>query len=482
MRKTAFLALILLSGCVATQDYRAPVEIPSTFLETQRSRGNLSGAGVAGPINPSAGNGTPSDPEWSPAEPWRMLGDTTLNRLMDLALEANLDVHAARSRIRSAGSARTEAALDLAPIVTFAAGYNRERLSSVTFPLRTGTFTDQDVWNGGLNATWEIDIFGRQRRNLQARGALVDFAHEDLRDVQVALAAELSRAYFDLRGAQEHLSVLRRNAENQRRTLELTRERLDAGRGTAFDVERAQAQLSLTLSGIPSVEAREFAARYEIAVLVGRPPGTFSNELGRSGDLPGLPPVPLVTDPVELIRRRPDVAGAERRLAAERALVGVAKANYLPRVAIVGSAGYTATSASSLGESGTSRYGIGPVVTWAGFDLGRVKTRVDGARARASEAEARYEQSVLLALEEIETTLARYQAALDRVERIREAAAASERAAELARLRFTQGVADFLQVLDAERMQLETQAQLTRARTEGATTYSELYRALGGEW
>jgi multidrug efflux system outer membrane protein len=185
-----------------------------------------------------------------------------------------------------------------------------------------------------------------------------------------------------------------------------------------------------------------------------------------------LPAAPSVVDPGSLIRRRPDVAAAERQLAAERALVGAAKAEYLPRLSVQASAGFTAATAGSLGEEGTSRYGVGPVVSWAGFDLGRVKARVDAARARELESEARYDETVLRALEDVETSLVRYRAARDRVQRVQEAA----------RLRFTEGVADFLQVLDAERTQLETQDQLARARTEAATSYAELYKALGGTW
>jgi outer membrane protein TolC len=189
-----------------------------------------------------------------------------------------------------------------------------------------------------------------------------------------------------------------------------------------------------------------------------------------------------VSSPDRLIRRRPDVAAAERRFAAEGALVGAAKAEYLPRLTLGGTAGFSATTFNSLGEQGTFRYAVGPVISWPAFDLGRVKARVDASRAREAEAKARYEQTVLRAQEEVETALVRYRTARERVERIQEAAAASERAAELARLRFAGGVTDFLQVLDAERTQLEAQNQLAQSRTEAATAYAALYKALGGDW
>jgi NodT family efflux transporter outer membrane factor (OMF) lipoprotein len=411
---------------------------------------------------------------------WRELGDTTLIRLINEAVRANLDIRAAEARVRGARAARTEVALDLAPTVTFGGGYTRQRLSSATFPIGSGTFPDQDIWDGGFDASWELDLFGRVRRNVQAQGAFVGVTREDLRDIQVSLTAELARSYFDLRGAQEQLSVARRNGQNQRRTLEVTRQRLEAGRGTAFDTERAQAQLSFTLASIPVLEARVAQAQYQIGVLVGRPPAAVAGELAAAATLPEFPSVGALGRPDSVILRRPDVAAAERQLAVERALVGAAKADYLPRLSLGGSAGYSASTFNSLGDRGTFRYAVGPIISWPALNLGRVKARVDQSRAREEEAKAQYEQTVLRALQEVETALARYRTSRTSVERIQDAASASERAAELARVRFSGGVADFLQVLDAERTQLEAQDQLARGRTEAATAYAALYKALGG--
>jgi NodT family efflux transporter outer membrane factor (OMF) lipoprotein len=315
---------------------------------------------------------------------------------------------------------------------------------------------------------------------MQAQGALVEFAEEDRRDVLVSLTAELARAYFQLRGAQEQLNVAQKNADNQRHTLSLTQERLDAGRGSAFDTERARAQLNTTLASIPSREADVAAAQYRIGVLVGRSPVVVARELN---DTVGIPPLPVVTEiinPDSVIRNRPDIAAAERLTAAQHALVGAAKADYLPRLTIGGRAGYTTSEFHSLGDQGTWRYAVGPVITWEAFNLGRVKTNVSLYQAREEEARAQYNQAVLAALQDVETALARYKAGLNRVERLEEASAASEHAAELARLRFTEGVADFLQVLDAERTQLESQDLLAQSRTDAATAYAALYKAVGG--
>src|SRR5207245_7942970 len=263
-----------------------------------------------------------------------------------------------------------------------------------------GVFPDQSVWAAGLDASWDLDVFGQIRHSVQARGALVGAAQESMRDVQVTLTAELARAYFELRGAQEQLAVARENAENQRRTFDVTRQRLDAGRGSAFDTERAQAQLSSTLASIPAREAQVAAAQYRIGVLVGRSPTEVARELEQPGRFPTLPDVTTIAKPEEVIRYRPDVAAAERLAAAQRALVGAAKASYLPRLTIGGSAGYAAPEFNAVGNHGTVRYVVGPVISWPGLNLGRVRAEVDAAQAREEAASAQYSRVVLAAMEE----------------------------------------------------------------------------------
>lgn len=470
MYKAGILVSLVLAACTAAPGYRAPeVPVPAAFRETRDTVLEISDTAVSQNVV----DGT---------EAWPEVGDSTLARLVKEAVRTNLDVRSAEARVRGARSARTEAALDFAPTVTFGGGYTRQRLSGASFPIGSGIFPDQDVWDAGFDASWELDVFGRVRRNVQAQGAFVAVSREDLRDVQVSLTAELARAYFEMRGTQEQLAVVQRNAENQRRTLEVTRQRLDAGRGTAFDTERAQAQLSFTLASIPALEARVRQAQYQIGVLVGRPPATVALELDAATALPALPALGSIERPDSVVRRRPDVAAAERRLAVERALVGAAKADYLPRISVGGNAGYSAASFDALGDRGTFRYAVGPIISWPALNLGRVKARVDQSRAREVEAQAQYSQTVLRALQEVETALVRYRTSRVRVERIQDAASASERAAELARLRFSGGVADFLQVLDAERTQLEAQDQLAQGRTDAATAYAAVYKALGGTW
>ncbi|MEP6572897.1 MAG: efflux transporter outer membrane subunit [Gemmatimonadota bacterium] len=476
MRNLKFLALLTIGACGPAAYQPPPVQVAPAFREAPESTtsGNAVKFVAASIAHPDS-MGTALDS-------WRQLGDTTLDRLLDQALQQNFDARAAAARVRGARSARTRASLDLAPTVTAAGSYTRQRISSAAFPIGGGTFPDQDIWDAGFDASWELDLFGRLRRNLQAEGAFVSASEEDLRNVRVSLAAEVARAYFELRGAQDQLAVTQKNADNQRRTLEVTHQRLDAGRGTAFDTERAQAQLSFTLAAIPPLEASVAAAKYRIGVLVGRSPATVAAELTNVAAIPQLPRLVSIPNADSLIRRRPDVAAAERVFAAQRALVGAAKAAYLPQITVGASAGYASSALSSFGDHGTFRYAVGPVISWPALNLGRVKAGVDASQARASEAESQYAQTVLLASEEVENALAGYRSAAERVVRIDEAATASGKAAELAQLRFTEGVADFLQVLDAERTQLDAERQLAEGRTQAATAFAALVKALGGSW
>ena len=413
---------------------------------------------------------------------WKTLGDTTLERLVGEVVKSNHDVVAARARLRGARASRTQAALDFAPTVTASASYTRQRIVSSAFsggsaPL---AFPDQNVWDAGLQLSWELDVFGRIRKTTQGRGALIAAAENDVQDLQVLLASELAIAYFDLRGAQDRLQVARRNAENQQHTLDVTLQRLEAGRGNEFDSERARAQLNSTLAAIPQLEGAMAAVEHRIAVLVGQAATGLAQDSTERPVLPTLPDSIVVPNPAAVVRLRPDVRSAERQVSAGEAFVGAAKAAYLPQISIGGAAGYVGNSFDALGNSNTPRYAIGPVVSWPALNLGRVKAGVDLARAQEAEAEAYYRKTQLQAYEEIATTVVAYNKARRSLDFLEAAARASERAAGLARLRFDEGATDFLQVLDAERTMLEAQDRLATGRTAATTGLVALYRALGG--
>src|SRR3954452_17639009 len=324
MRNPAILLAVVLTACGAPEYRSPPVPVPAQFREPADTGGAAASPNAVPSAFPPSVDSGPAAAARAAAEAWRVLGDTTLDRLLAELASANLDVRAAEARVRGARSLRSESSFDLAPTITLGGGYTRQRISAATFPLAAQHFPDQGIWDAGFDAAWELDLFGRLRKNIQAQGAFVAVAQEDLRNLQVSLTAELARAYFELRGAPERLAVARRNAENQQRTYQLTKDRLDAGRGTAFDTERAQAQLSFTLASIPALESAVSEAQYQVGVLVGRPPAVVAAEL-KPAPLPALPAPTAIASADSVLRRRPDVAAAERQVAAEDALVGRAK-------------------------------------------------------------------------------------------------------------------------------------------------------------
>ena len=305
-------------------------------------------------------------------------------------------------------------------------------------------------------------------------------ASEDFRDVQVSLSAELARNYFELRGAQERLAVARKNAENQRRTLQVTQQRLDAGRGTAFDTERARTQLGFTLASIPDLEDQVASAQYQIGVLVGRPPARLAQELGAYTEIPALPTDVAVRAPI-----RSSGGGRTCRPRSAR-WPPSGRSSARPRRTtchgsrVGGSAGYSAATFGGLGDDGTLRYAVGPIISWPALNLGRVKARVDASQARAAEAEAQYSQTVLRALQEVESSLSRYRTSRTRVERI----GMPRRRARGRRTwpGFASKVAwpTFSRCWTPSGPSSTRRSQLAQAHTDAATAYAALFKALGG--
>lgn len=417
---------------------------------------------------------TPPESEW-----WRVLGDELLGRLVDEALVANHDLRIARANVAAARALLGEGRLNRYPIVTSGASVTRRQLSAetATFPERRGT-----VYDTGLDAAWELDFFGGVRRDIEALTADYQAAAAERRNVQVTVAAEVARTYMELRGAQYRLRVARRNADNQTATFKLTQDLLEGGRGTALDEARARAQLESTLASIPPLETEVARAVHRLGVLTGETPSALADALSERAPLPAMPERVAIGEPADLLRRRPDIQAAERRLAAATARVGVATAELFPRVSLAGSYGFVSLDGFDIGDSRAERWEVGPVLSWPAFDLGRVRARLRAAGARSEAALAAYEQAVLLALEETDNALVQYVQARFRAERLRIAALASEDAAQLARVRYQYGVDSFLTVLDAERRLLEVQDQLALGETESGLALVAVYKALGGGW
>jgi multidrug efflux system outer membrane protein len=434
------------------------------------------------PLQPkfAAAQEGPYSGEEAQARFWKEFDDPTLGQLVEDALDANHDLRIALGRLVEARAQRRQTQFDLAPTVTASGGYTKERLSEAESLFDAPI--DARYYDAGFDAFWELDFFGRVRRNVEASSAQLQGAEASLRDAQVSVTAEVARTYFELRGEQSQLAVARRNVDNQREALQLTQARLEAGRGTEFDTARAQSQLSSTLATIGPLEASVARSIHRLGVLTGREPNALNDLLAPTRELPQLPQITSVGDPAGLLRRRPDVRIAERQLAASTALVGVAIGDLFPKVTFSGSFSYSALEPGSLGESSSRGYVIGPGISWAAFDLGRVRAEVAGSRARADIALAAYQQSVLRALEETENALVTHARTRDSLKDADEAARASGIAARIARDRYEAGMVDFLEVLDAERTQLAAEDQLAQARTQAATSLIAVYKALGGGW
>jgi multidrug efflux system outer membrane protein len=494
MRKLSFLMLAAAMACGAPAYQPPSVRVAPSYGAVSRSSAPVAADSTrptSSAVVVRSGDQARVEPvgqsaQYSTAvssEPfWREIGDPTLARLIEEALRTSTNIEAAEARVTGARAARRVSAFDMGPTVTAVGSATRQRSSIVQVPGLTSQLPQRDLYDVGFDASWELDVFGRVNRTVNAYGTLATSAEHGLRDVQVSLAAEVARTYFELRGAEQQLAVARRNADNQRKTVALTEDRLAAGRGNAFDTERAKAVLQLTLAAIPVIESQIAADRNRIATLVGRTPGTLPAEWLAGGTLPTLPDTVRIGSPEQLVRRRPDVLGAERQLAAQSLFAGAAQADYLPRLSLAASAGYAATSFDSLSRRGTSRIVAGPVVTWPLLDLGRVKARVDVAHAREDEAKAHYSETVLRAMEETETALVAYDRAHARLALLNEAVRASTRASELAQQRFDAGLTDFLQVLDAQRTLLDAENQLAQAHTQAATALVAVYKAVGGTW
>jgi multidrug efflux system outer membrane protein len=450
-----------LSGCAVGPNYARPATPVAAQFAGAMQGGPYSTAEVQGGF-------------------WTQFSDPTLDRLIDQALAANHDLRIALGHLMEARAQRHEAQFDLAPTVTASGGYTKQRFPAVDSP--TGEPLTQRFYDAGFDAFWELDFFGGVRRNIEARSAQMQGAEAGLRDAQVSVTAEVARSYFELRGEQARFAVAWRNVENQRATLQVTQARLDAGRSTELDTARAQAQLSATLSTLGPLEAAIARSIHRLSVLTGQQPDALRELLTPTRELPELPQFTAIGDPAALLRRRPDIRVAERELAASTALVGVAIADLFPKVSFTGNFSYAAAEPGQLGSSASRGYTIAPGITWAAFDLGRVRAEVAGSRARADVALAGYEQTVLRALEETENALITHARTRDSLGDAAAAAAASQTAARIARTRYEGGMVDFLDVLDAERTQLADEDRLAQSRTDAATSLVAVYKALGGGW
>ncbi len=453
------LILLTLCGCMVGPDYVPPdTQAPGQFHEVTAS---LEAA----------------EPEikW-----WTRLNDDELTQLIESAIKQNHDLRIAETSVRAARAFLNEGELERFPIVPINGSVTRERRSADSASVGTGS--TETFYDASFDATWELDFFGRVRRRIEALEADYGAAKAAWREVFVIVTAEVARNYIELRGAQHRLDVANRNADNQKQTYELTLALLEGGRGTDLDISRAQAQYETTLATIPPLEAEVIQAIHRLSVLVGKPPHTLREKLLISKSLPTIPSDLNVGNPETLLKRRPDIQTAERLLASATAQIGVETADLFPRITLLGSYGSLSTSSSTFGDSDNETFRLGPSFTWSAFDLGRVRARIRAADATVEGQLALYERTVITALEETENAFSNFIRALSRKERLIVAANASEQAADLAQLRYQNGVDSFINVLDAESRLLSAQDELARSTISSGVAFVALYKALGGGW
>lgn len=414
---------------------------------------------------------------------WRTLNDETLNDLVARAFFENRELKRAAANVEAARALLRLERTNLGPQAEANADYQRRRLSGAEFGQEDFSLPETEFFDIAVGAFWELDFFGRVRRGVEAAYAEAGAAEALRRDAQVLVAAETVRAYVDYRGANVQLEVATANLRVQRDTLNLTRTRLEGGLGSQLDVARAEAQAKTTEASIPPLEAGRSAAANRLATLTGTLVSQIETRLrSDDADLPAPPEALPIGDVGSLIDRRADIRAAERNLAAATARIGIAKAEYFPRITLIGAVSASAEAFSGVGDNGALGYVVGPALSWTGFNIPRVKAQVRAAGSRAEAAYAAYEDTLLTALEETQVALASYGREKVRYDALVAAAEKAREAADLARERYDGGVDDFIDVLDAEGRQLTAEAALAVSRTTVTRNYADVYHALGAGW
>ena len=455
-----FLLLCGLAGCTMGPDYRetAPT-VPARW-----QAGKDADAGLK-PVDPQALK------NW-----WKGFGDARLDHLMDQALAGNLDLKMALARIDQARAERRSTRAELFPTVNVTSGARRD---DNPFPgLAPGI--RYNMFELGFDALWEIDLFGRKQRQLEAASADLDAAGEEYRQSLVTLTAEVARSYVEYRSLQNQLRVTRSNLDAQQHTLRLTEKIFNEGVGTRHDVVRARAQAENTEAQIPTLEAGLTAALRQLEVLAGRQPGALAADLDEPGSVPAAPGREILASPADTIRHRPDLRVAERRLAAATALQGSAIAEFFPKISLSAFVGLRNTDLEGLFKSAAFSYGTAANLLQPLLNFGRIRAGVDLAQAKQQEAYYAYEKAVLEALRETETALARYLKEEIRRQTLARAVADQHESVRLSQLRYQEGVTSFLDVLDSQRALFVAEIELARSEASASTNLIAVYKSLGG--
>jgi len=408
---------------------------------------------------------------------WQVFDDPILDDLVARAVAENLDLKSALSTVRQARISRGIAGADRSPSVNASGSVRRTYREDAA-----GDFSPTDSYSLGLDASWELDIFGGIRRTLEASDADLAATEASYRDALVTLLAEVAVTYVELRSYQKRYEVAEANLEFQNETWEITRWRHEAGLSTALDVERAKTNLEQTRAEIPALRAGIDQTLNALSVLVGGIPGTLDNELGQYRSLPAPPDTIALGIPADLLRRRPDLRRAEMDLAAQTARIGVAKSNLYPSFSLSGSVGLDALSAGDLLNANSVGAGIGGIMSWPIYKAGAIIRNIELQWEIQEQKLIAYRKALLVALEDVENGLTAYASEQERRKSLLSAYQSAELAVEISRVQYTSGLVDFTTVLDSERTLLSLQTQLVQSDAQVIMNLISLYKAMGGGW
>lgn len=414
---------------------------------------------------------------------WTLLDDPVLEGLIEQAFDNNLTLQESYLRIQESRALRDAVAGDRYPSVWASGSYTRSRQSR-NLPFATeGSDREHGVYSSGIDAFWELDLFGGIRRSVESAQASLEATIEADRAVQVSLCAEVAAAYVELRTSQLQLRYALQNLQAQEEMLQLTYSRFEAGLAPELDVAQARQNLANTEAEIPLLQLAEQQSKHRLAVLLGRFPRDFEVGAARPDLIPipaegGLPPVV----PADLLRRRPDIRQAERLLAAQSAQIGVAEAQLYPSLSLSGVFGLSSEYFSDLGRWSSRTFSLGPSIDWNLFAGGRLRRLVEAETARAEQLRKAYEQAVLTAAEEVENAIAAYRQEQIRLLALRRSVQAAEDTVRLVETLYRSGLTDFQNVLDAQRTLYSQQDHLAVSEGTVVLNLIRIYKALGGGW
>jgi NodT family efflux transporter outer membrane factor (OMF) lipoprotein len=466
---------VTLAGCSVGPDYQKPFTLmPSEYLpQAGENAARLTTAAIADLT------------QW-----WRILNDQELDSLVARARESNLDLAIALDRLQEARTGVTIAASQGLPVVGATGGGgvgtgSDETKGRVSQALRSAE-NAQNLQSineaGGLDASWELDLIGKFRREVEAQTADAE-ALKDAHDwALVTVAADVARSYLDMRAQQRQLVVLGQNIAAARGNIDLAQRRFSRGLTNAIDVSLARRQVETLQADRAPLVAQIDASRHAIAVLLGLFPEELAKELAKPGAIPALPVKIQVGQPIDLLRRRPDIREAERRLAAANARIGVATADLFPTVVLSGAAGAQGGIRSASAVPITWIGSLGPSLYWPLLDFGALDAQIEIADLQTHETLVAYKQSILMAVQQVDNANTSYRAQLERLKSLDSALAAAREATQIATERYDRGLTDFLNVLDAERQEFDLEARHVATRQAAADDLVALYKALGGGW